>query len=307
MANKFAGGIIPGSTSVTIPVVVLDSSGEGATGIGDAAATGASISALNVGVWRQGATPETFTPTKAASTTAAWTSGRWIEIDSLWHPGLYRLDLPDSVCATGADWVHLTIQFTGSATAPTHMFFPLHDEIGAADSAGVTTLLARLSSTRATLLDSIGADTPGTITLQNRLTATRAGYLDNIGANPPGVTDLLARLTETRAGYLDILQKINTALVADGGVWKFTANALSLAPVGTTLSAGDVTAAVWAAAQSGNTASGTMGRLLLDAQSTGNPWLATGLESYAPGTAGHKLASRLSVGRFLLAERERGK
>lgn len=59
------------------------------------------------------------------------------------------------------------------------------------DTAGVTTLLSRLTSTRAGLLDNLdaaistrstynGSDTSGTTTLLSRLTSTRAGYLDNL-------------------------------------------------------------------------------------------------------------------------------
>ncbi len=93
------------------------------------------------------------------------------------------------------------------------------------DLAGVTTLLARLTNTRAGLLDNLdaaissrstyaGADTAGTTTLLARLTAIRAGLLDNLdaaissrstyaGGDTSGVTTLLGRLTNTRAALLD--------------------------------------------------------------------------------------------------------
>ena len=62
-----------------------------------------------------------------------------------------------------------------------------------ADTAGTTTLLARVTSGRATNLDNLdalvssrstyaGGDTAGTTTLLSRLSATRAGLLDNLDA-----------------------------------------------------------------------------------------------------------------------------
>jgi hypothetical protein len=61
-----------------------------------------------------------------------------------------------------------------------------------------------------------GGDTSGTTSLLGRLTSTRAGNLDNLdaavtsrstyaGADTSGTGTLLARLTATRAGYLDLL------------------------------------------------------------------------------------------------------
>lgn len=95
------------------------------------------------------------------------------------------------------------------------------------DTSGTTTLLGRLTGTRAGLLDNLdaaistrstyaGADTAGTTTLLGRLTSGRAGNLDNLdaaissrstyaGADTAGTTTLLSRLTGTRAGYLDNL------------------------------------------------------------------------------------------------------
>lgn len=115
-----------------------------------------------------------------------------------------------------------------------------------ADTSGTTTLLSRVSSTRAGYLDNLSAgavaqasalaslvttvgaagagltavgDTAGTTTLLSRLTGTRAGYLDNLSSVPATAGDvaastatitfdtaaLLSRLTSTRAGYLDNL------------------------------------------------------------------------------------------------------
>jgi hypothetical protein len=85
------------------------------------------------------------------------------------------------------------------------------------DTAGTTTLLARLTAGRATALDNLdatvssrstyaGADTAGTTTLLARLTAGRAANLDNLdaavstrstyaGGDTAGTTTLLSRIT----------------------------------------------------------------------------------------------------------------
>lgn len=45
--------------------------------------------------------------------TGAWSSGGFVEVDAALAPGLYRLDLPDGVCALGADFAIVSIGFSG--------------------------------------------------------------------------------------------------------------------------------------------------------------------------------------------------
>ena len=75
--------------------------------------------------------------------------------------------------------------------------------------ANVSTLEARLTSTRAGYLDELGpTNLPADIdTLLARLTSDRAGYLDELAAAnlPADVDTLLVRLTLARAGFLDAL------------------------------------------------------------------------------------------------------
>jgi hypothetical protein len=80
----------------------------------------------------------------------------------------------------------------------------------------------------------LSVDTAGTTTLLGRVTATRAGYFDNLtnldttvssrstygGADTAGTTTLLGRLTSTRAGYLDNLTNLDTTISSvSGNVW----------------------------------------------------------------------------------------
>lgn len=76
------------------------------------------------------------------------------------------------------------------------------------DTSGVTTLLSRLTSTRAGLMDLLtfldasvnsrstyaGGDTAGTTTLLARLTALRAGYIDNLNPAPPALAAIVQAL-----------------------------------------------------------------------------------------------------------------
>jgi hypothetical protein len=126
------------------------------------------------------------------------------------------------------------------------------------DTSGVTTLLTRLSSVRAGYLDNLSA---GAVAQASNL-ATLAGYVDTeVAAIQADVTTLLTRLSSIRAGYLDnlsagavaqasnlatlagyvdtevaailaIATKLDTALELDGAVYRFTLNALELAPSG---------------------------------------------------------------------------
>jgi hypothetical protein len=128
----------------------------------------------------------------------------------------------------------------------------------AAIQADVTTLLTRLSSIRAGYLDNLSA---GAVAQASNL-ATLAGYVDTeVAAIQADVTTLLTRLSSIRAGYLDnlsagavaqasnlatlagyvdtevaailaIANKLDTALELDGAVYRFTVNALELAPSG---------------------------------------------------------------------------
>lgn len=45
--------------------------------------------------------------------TGAYSSGGFVEVDGTNLPGLYRLDLPDAVLATGVDYAMVGILFTG--------------------------------------------------------------------------------------------------------------------------------------------------------------------------------------------------
>jgi hypothetical protein len=97
-----------------------------------------------------------------------------------------------------------------------------------ADVGLTTTVTGRIDAAVSTRSTYAGGDTPGTTTLLSRLTSTRAGLLDNLdaavstrstyaGGDTSGTTTLLSRLTAIRAGLLDNLDvAVSTRLATSG-------------------------------------------------------------------------------------------
>jgi hypothetical protein len=136
------------------------------------------------------------------------------------------------------------------------------------DTSGTTTLLSRLTSTRAGLLDNLdaavstrstyaGGDTSGTTTLLSRLTSTRAGYLDNIASAAPSAGSI------ADAVWDELL--IDHIIVGSAG------EALAAAQSGGAPSASDNAAAVWASVSRTLTADPAAGVLYDTGTTTGTP------------------------------------
>ncbi len=82
------------------------------------------------------------------------------------------------------------------------------------DSAGVGTLLTRLSAARATYLDLLSSYLDAAIsTLTSRLTATRAGYLDNLSGGAVALASVVGTLL-TKTQFQDYKKASVTAYVA---------------------------------------------------------------------------------------------
>jgi hypothetical protein len=107
MSNKFAGGIIAGSTGVSIPVVLRKTTD-------NTELTAQAYTAVTAFYQRQGAAPVAITPATLSLVTSAWAAGGWIEESSANVPGLYRFDPPDAAWGTGADWVTIAVIVSGA-------------------------------------------------------------------------------------------------------------------------------------------------------------------------------------------------
>lgn len=182
----------------------------------------------------------------------------------------------------------------------------------AADSSGITTLLARIVGTLAAgthqpqsgdAFAVVNNVTHGNAALQAdtaalvaRLTALRAGYLDNLSVGAVAQASTLAMV----AGYLDteiaailaVAQKLDTALELNGGLYRLTVAALANAPTGggSGLTAQQTRDALLLAPSAGAAAAGS-----IDALVAVDPLASPlGAEIYAAGTAGEKLYASYS-------------
>lgn len=100
-----------GSANQTIYVSLFDSSST--TGAKKTGLTYAS-SGLAASYTRNGAAA-TAISVVTQTATGAWTSGGFAEVNSTNSPGLYRLDLPNAVVATGANTVIVSLTAGGTA------------------------------------------------------------------------------------------------------------------------------------------------------------------------------------------------
>lgn len=136
------------------------------------------------------------------------------------------------------------------------------------DTADIQTRLpAALASGR--MDSSVGAYQSGLTPLQPTVagrtldvTATGAGGVDWGNVENQGTTVGLSGTTvKTATDVETVTDKLDTALELDGGVYRYTTNALEQAPTGGSApSAADVADAVWDEARAGHTTAGTFGQ-----------------------------------------------
>jgi hypothetical protein len=148
MSDKLAGGIKAGSTSVQLPIVLRKSA--------DSTEQTAKVAAdMTLSYWRQGGLRVAITASDLAAVNSAYSSGGVKEVDATNMPGMYRVDIPDAALATGADWVVLAVKIANDFVF--YERFNLETKGAAENSTDLATLLARLTSGRATNLDNLDA------------------------------------------------------------------------------------------------------------------------------------------------------
>jgi len=109
MADKLKGGIIGGSTDLSIPVILRKT----ADNTEYAGLTDGSILAS---YWRQGGVRVSITMTSLAAANSAHADGGWVEVHSTAMAGVYRLDVPDAAIASAADWVVFSAKVVGASS-----------------------------------------------------------------------------------------------------------------------------------------------------------------------------------------------
>jgi hypothetical protein len=155
-----------------------------------------------------------------------------------------------------------------------------------------------------------GADTSGTTTLLARLTATRAGLLDNLDATVSSRGTFAGGAVAAVTG--DVGGKVlggGAGTIAGTGVRAVDGSGNAIAPAATALSTAQWTntratnldnldaaistrstlsaAGVWDLATTGHTTSGTFGAAMNAAGSAGDPWATSLPGAYGAGTAGN--------------------
>lgn len=243
-----------GITSMMLPVFVQDTSSAIGAGLGGIAFNTSGL----VGEYRRQGQSSWTAITLAAGTLGTWSSGGWIADGAL--GGAYEVGIPDAAVASGARWV--AVRYRGA----TNMLPVLVEiELDAVDYQDATAFgLADLDAAISSRSTYAGTDTAGTTTLLGRLTATRAGLLDNLdaaistrstyaGGDTAGTTTLLARLSATRAANLDNLDAAvsSRSTYAGGAVASVTA-AVAVGSIATdAISAASVSAAAVTKIQAG--------------------------------------------------------
>jgi hypothetical protein len=149
-------------------------------------------------------------------------------------------------------------------------------------SAGVSA--AAVTKIQAGLSTYAGGDTSGTTTLLTRLSGTRAGYLDNLSGGAVALAaGVIVTTNNDKTGYsLTTLPALPTDWISAASV--------SAAAV-TKIQAGISAASVWDLATTGHTTSGTFGAAMQAAGSSGDPWATNLPGSYGAGTAGNILGT----------------
>lgn len=219
MSDKMQGGILAGSTSVSLPIILRKTSD-------NTEQTGKVASDMTASYWRQGGIRVAISLSDLAAVNSAYSSGGVKEVDSTNTPGLYRLDAPDAAFATGADWVVIAVKVAG-----TYVFFEKYalttNVIQTGDS------FARIGATGSGLTSLAPASTAlSTAQWSN----TRVGYLDNLSAGAVALASTAlstAQWSNTRAGYLDNLSGGAVALAATIGSPAHTTIAGDIAAVST--------------------------------------------------------------------------
>src|SRR5689334_17069089 len=111
MSDHLQGGILAGSTSLSLPIVLRKTAD-------NTELTGKVAADMTASYWRQGGSRVSITLSDLAAVNGAYSSGGVKEVDSTNMPGLYRLDVPDAAIATGVDWVVFAIK-----VASAYVFF----------------------------------------------------------------------------------------------------------------------------------------------------------------------------------------
>jgi len=202
MSEQFYGNLKTGVTKISIPVLLRDSSTNGAK-------TGVAHTSVTAKYWRQGQLPSAISLSALGSVDAVHTAGGWIEPDSINQPGLYRLDLPDAMFAVGsetfADWVMLSVIVSG-----THGYYERFN----LESGGTKAIFDEITDSDYGLAQLVRAETPANL-LAVDSSGRAAGDLEAWKGSVP--SDLITGLVQAQANQLGTQAKtdVSTEVAAE--------------------------------------------------------------------------------------------
>lgn len=199
-----------GSTSRSIYVFIEDSSqtdGRGLTGLVF------NTSSLTAYYCRNGATPAAITLATLSAANSVWSSGGFIAADGTNMPGLYRLDVPDAVLASGVDDALIMLRGAANMRPVTVRLRLTSVDFDDAVRGGMTSLPNANAEavgglfTRGSGAGQINQDANGRI--DSNLVA--------VGADTTSVTNLKAYTNGTTPAPVNVTQFGGSAAVTAGG------------------------------------------------------------------------------------------
>ena len=183
--------ILKGTTSKSVDVFIRDTSVTTGAGLTGLVFNSGSLTAY---YHRPGSAAAAITLATLASATAAWATGGFIAVDGTNMPGVYRLDLPDAVLASGVDEVVVMLKGATNMEPVVLEIQLVSINLNDTVRAGLTALpnAAAAASgglfTRGTGAGQINQDANGRIDVNIAAISTDATAADNLEAYCDGTT-----------------------------------------------------------------------------------------------------------------------
>jgi hypothetical protein len=191
--------LVKGATSVQVAVFVRDSSVTTGAGL-----TGLVFNTSNLAAyyWRPGGTATAITLATLANAQAAWSSGGFVAVDATNMPGLYRLDIPNAVLASGVDTCYVMLRGAANMEPVTIEIQLTSANLNDAVRAGLTALPNAAAEavgglyTRGTGAGQINQDANGRVDTNIAAISTDATAADNLESYTDGTTPAPVNVTQ---------------------------------------------------------------------------------------------------------------
>lgn len=168
MTDKFYGGIVAGSTDVSIPVTLRYAANS-------VSMVGMDHANVELQYMRQGSNTTVVSSSALVNPDSAHTDGGFIEANNSSIPGLYRVDWPDAAFAIGADWVVLHTANV-SASFHDHTLYALQQHTNVTKIDGNVQAATNLSNSALSI--TVGVAEAGTLST-SQMTSDVAEATDN--------------------------------------------------------------------------------------------------------------------------------